>query len=277
MIPLVEDILLETIQNQLKVLRANVDIVDRIFAQATVSTRTKLKEYITNNQIKVMRGFPISQAQLPVYSIVLGAETENVEAIGNIFGDFTEEYEFRQTESNLEVKLLDGYYVVETPHKPLINVVSVFYNGVVYDESYLEILDDIRGIVRLLIPIDTSSSSNVILTYVYKTIGYLREGTMFHAQYRIETWTNNGDLTVSLYHLLKWIFLSKRLDMAEKGLVVQNLGGLDFEPAPEYFPEFVFRRALTFECQIEAVVEIPHGFIEGITISDDVLDSSEEI
>lgn len=76
---------------------------------------------------------------------------------------------------------------------------------------------------------------------------------LYECNYRIEVWTTNGDLTVWLYHLLKWALLSGRDWLLLQGLLRQKLSGSDFEPVPAYFPEFVYRRALSFWCQV-----IPH-------------------
>jgi len=93
---------------------------------------------------------------------------------------------------------------------------------------------------------------------------------MYSSSYRAEVWSDNGDLTVELYHLLKWALLAGRNELIRQGLFNQKLGGTDFEPAPEYFPIFVYRRALTFWCQsIESIVLVPAGdAISGVTVTD---------
>lgn len=78
--------------------------------------------------------------------------------------------------------------------------------------------------------------------------------TLFQPTYRLEVWTDNGDLTTQLYTVLKWIMLASRNYLSEVGLIGQRLGGTDFEPAPEYFPTFVYRRALLLDCQVDMTV-----------------------
>lgn len=264
MIFMVEDVIQQAIEEQLKVLKGNVDIVDKIFAQATVTLRSQLKQYITKNAIKVVRGFPMDKAALPAYCILLGAEQEQVAGLGNYLGDGGFE-ESELTSESHEITISKSSNTITILNKPLYAINSITYNGETYSDLGLDydIIDENRGIVELHFDIDPAVSTATI-DYYYKAQGFQSFGTMFHAQYRVETWTSNGDLTVILYHLLKWIFLSRRNEFAEKGLVVQGLGGADFEPAPEYFPEFVFRRALTFECITDSSVETAYPYIQEI-------------
>lgn len=266
MIPLVEDLLTEVIETRLKWLKTNVDIVDRIFSQASVTSRNRLKEYLANNNIRVLRGFPIDRAQLPAYVIMLGGENEINQTIGNYLGEDEETFDVVQTVETQRILKHDGMYVVKTDNRPLFSINSIEYDGITYDVEF-EILDEQRGIVMLDFPVDLAHENTVNIDYVYKESGTEVYGTYYQSQYRVETWTNNGDLTVQLYHLLKWIMLSSREEMAYKGLVVQNLGGLDFEPAPEYFPEFVFRRALTFQCTTENSYEAEFKYINSIDVN----------
>jgi hypothetical protein len=85
----------------------------------------------------------------------------------------------------------------------------------------------------------------------------------------LEVWAKNADLTVELYHLVKWALLSGRDELVNDGLFRQKLSGSDFQPAPNYFPEFVYRRALTFWCQFLASTPTDgtrcSNFIQSIT------------
>jgi hypothetical protein len=261
MIPLVEDIISEAIDERLKFLKSNVDILDRIFSSASVTTRNKLKEYISNNSIKVIRGYPVTQAQLPSYCIMLGGEQEQTGGLNNFLAENTDDFETASFTETIPIDPKTGIF--QLTHKPLVNIDSFTYEGQTYTGDYASVIDFNKSIAKLagsdLVDVTIS------VTYTYKTTGYNLYGTMYHSQYRVESWTTNGDLTVILYHLLKWMFLTKRQYFSSQNLFIQNLGGLDFEPAPEYFPEFVFRRALTFECTTDASYDEAYTYIEGIT------------
>lgn len=267
LIPLVENVLSEIIESRLKFIKENIDIVDRIFSGASITIRSRLKNYISKDSIKVLRGYPADVASLPCYVIMLGGEREQEKYLGSSIGD-TEIFETENKIEELSILVHDGIYVVQVSKKPIYAVNTITYNGE-EDAFAFEVLDERKGIIRLDFPVDLDISNTVIVDYDYKRKGYEQYGTTFVSQYRIETWTNNGDLTVLLYYLLKWIFLSAREELESKGVWVQTLGGLDFEPSPEYFPEFVYRRALTFECIQENTFEEEYSYIQKIIVKGD--------
>ena len=68
-------------------------------------------------------------------------------------------------------------------------------------------------------------------------------GSYMNSNYRIECWSENGDLTAYMYSILKWCLLSSRQEMIDLGWVNIKLSGTDLEPVPDYIPLFVYRRA----------------------------------
>ena len=68
-------------------------------------------------------------------------------------------------------------------------------------------------------------------------------GTYMNATYRIECWSDNGDLTAYMYVILKWCLWSSRKQMLELGWVNITMSGSDLEPVPDYMPVFIYRRA----------------------------------
>ena len=71
------------------------------------------------------------------------------------------------------------------------------------------------------------------------------------ASYRVEIWSDNADLAVYMYIIAKWAMLVSRKEMLENNLVLPKVSGADLEPVPDYFPIFVFRRALMINFQYE--------------------------
>lgn len=71
------------------------------------------------------------------------------------------------------------------------------------------------------------------------------------ATYRVEVWSDNEDLAVYMYILAKWAMMVSRKDMLEVGFVLPSVAGADLEPVPDYFPIFVYRRALMVHFQYE--------------------------
>lgn len=68
--------------------------------------------------------------------------------------------------------------------------------------------------------------------------------TYMNSNYRIECWSDNGDLTAYMYVILKWCLWSSRQDMLNLGWVNITLSGTDLEPVPDYMPVFIYRRSL---------------------------------
>jgi hypothetical protein len=261
MIPIIEDTLNQIIDTRLKYLKDNVDIVDRIFANTTLTMRNRLKEYISGNKVKTIKGFPRDPAQLPSYVILLGGEQEDESSIGGFMDDDEEYVETVNATETQKIISHEGFLSIKTDKKPIHEVTSITYNGEVFYDDSFEISYPEKGEVLLYFG---EAGGEVSVDFSYKSQGTELYGTMFNSQYRVETWTTNGDLTVMLYHLLKWIFLTARDELAESGLVKQTLGGMDFEPSPEYFPEFVYRRAMTFSTTAEATVDKQFGYISDI-------------
>lgn len=76
-------------------------------------------------------------------------------------------------------------------------------------------------------------------------------GTYMNSNYRIECWSDNGDLTSYMYIILKWCLWSSKHQMLSLGWVNIKLSGTDLEPVPDYFPMFVYRRALQVNLMYE--------------------------
>lgn len=80
---------------------------------------------------------------------------------------------------------------------------------------------------------------------------YVVDGIDMDSSYRIECWSDNGDLTSYMYTLLKYCLLSSRNDMLKNGFKLPKLTGTDLEPVPDYIPVFVYRRALVISFRYE--------------------------
>lgn len=94
------------------------------------------------------------------------------------------------------------------------------------------------------------------------TSQYALAGIYVKATFRLECWSDNGDLTTYMYTLLKWCILSARHQMLDKGLVDISISAGDLEPVPDYFPAFVYRRSLMVTFNYENLffeTEIPLG------------------
>lgn len=113
--------------------------------------------------------------------------------------------------------------------------------------------------------------------------------TYMNANYRIECWSDNGDLTAYMYTILKFCLWSSRMDMLRMGWVNIKLSGTDLEPVPDYMPIFIYRRAaqiaITYENLYYENVEKIGGYLDVLEHPDDyhededgnIVDKDEEI
>lgn len=82
-----------------------------------------------------------------------------------------------------------------------------------------------------------------ILEQVEKEMSQFLAATYMNSNYRIECWSDNGDLTSYMYVILKWCLWSSRQAMLNMGWVNIKVNGTDLEPVPDYMPVFIYRRA----------------------------------
>lgn len=68
--------------------------------------------------------------------------------------------------------------------------------------------------------------------------------TFMNSNYRIECWSDNGDLTAYMYVILKWCLWTSKSRMLDLGWINPTLSGTDLEPVPDYMPIFVYRRSV---------------------------------
>ena len=81
---------------------------------------------------------------------------------------------------------------------------------------------------------------------------YIQESIQMRASIRAEIWGTDAVVTSFLYAIVKYCLLSARNSMYEEGLMLATISGGDLEPAPEYFPEFVYRRAVILDFEYTA-------------------------
>jgi hypothetical protein len=76
------------------------------------------------------------------------------------------------------------------------------------------------------------------------------EESYFDNRYRIESWTNNADLTLIMHDIIKWNLLKYRTYLENSwGFMEQRIDGGDIVPQPEYYPEFAYIRSLGYNCK----------------------------
>ena len=94
-------------------------------------------------------------------------------------------------------------------------------------------------------------------------------GTYFRGTFGIGIFTQNADLTVDIYRLIKHILMSKRLYLERNNVINSFIRGSDVEPNPEWLPANVFLRYLDIEASSIEVISQPVSEIGGRVASFD--------
>lgn len=191
MIPLVDDYIQLFIAEKLKWLKQHPAVIEQIFHTGKRETLKKLRDFIENQKIKVIIGYPKDQTSLPCYVITLAPENEQPVGLGD-----------------------DGGY---------------------FDEYDLGI----------------TSEDEEIGEAIEKKLSEFLATTYMNSNYRIECWSDNGDLTSYMYIILKWCLWTSRQQMLNMGWVNIKVNGTDLEPVPDYMPVFIYRRAAQINLMYE--------------------------
>lgn len=269
MIPIVEDYLTELMQSKLDYLKKNPLHLNKILGTSQ-NRIDRLANYISTSPIKITKGYPRTPAELPCICIMLQGEEETQEGLGN-YGDGEDEAAKSYSEGLVVVGIESNPYMphIILTHKPIVNVSEMIHNefSIELDDTDFSVVDAELGILRIENP-NVEIGDTITVSYTFKESGSEGLSVLYDANYRLEVWTLNGDLTVEMYHILKWMLISGRDFLAdEKDLFSQRLSGADFQPAPSFFPEFVYRRAVSFWCQFTAstpIEDMTFPYISGV-------------
>lgn len=254
MILLMEDVIKKTIEKGLDYLKNNLDKIDVIFAGTSETNRNRLKQYLQQRQIKVLYQQPTQQNYVPAYVIYLAGEQEQADSIGGYLDDDG----YFSTENVVETQQIvqhQDFFMIELDKKPVERINSITYNGELLTEDEYSVIDAEHGLVALYIMVDPESPI-VEVDYERRSVGSEVYGYTVRGTYRVESWTENPESTIMLYYVLKWIFLAFKPDLFKEGVRELSVAGADFEPATEYSPNFVFRRALILEFIYDVAVDL---------------------
>lgn len=273
-----EDFIRESIESQLKRIRTNPDIINRLFDRTPDRDAEEYKDFIQRVNVRTLVGYPREPAQIPCYSIMLGQESEEPASLGEFMDDeFDEDLEDQAEtvhESTVEVEFdvwsnqdTGEFYkrpFVILPHYFVKSIENVTHNG-----NLVENYEVSSGVLYFPESTDPYMKEGDTVTINYTVYSGVSEsyGTMFNSQYRIECWSDNGDITSFMYYLLKFMMLRAREDFLKSGVVIPTISGGDLEPVPDYFPTFVYRRALNMSMKSESVFFIEDEMVEGITVT----------
>ena len=269
MIPIVEELLRQTVVDGIKNISTNPEIINRMFLHASPAYVSRLQAFLRSNKIGVMLNFPKEPANLPCYCINLGGEDEDSGSLGDLSADGYDEVSVDEIEETFVVQTfyLDGslkniYLGVSIGSYPVAYIDFVKKNG----ESIPYRLDE-----------DNPKEPKIILDSALVAVGDTVQvklgidskyasfyGILMSFNYRIECWSDNADLTAYMYHMLKYIMLTNKLNFQKAGIILPRYSGGDFEPIPDYFPSFVYRRAFNISGKVS------NTYLELVELIEDV-------
>jgi len=274
LIPMPEYLIKKTIEEGLSGIKEQPVLLDKMFRYLPADVVVKIKKFICSKPIPVLISFPREPAQMPCYCIVLGQETETGAGLGS---DVYEGFDDRDiiTES-MTCKVLydfesDAQYVsLSGAHEPM-TAISAVWDSSGDDVSYT--WDKAKK--RLIIHDDVLADDDLAVQYTTYFQGEGSIGTMFNVSYRIECWSDNGDLTAYLYHIAKYIMLANREAYEEEGLVKSTIAGAEFEPVPDYFPQFAYRRGLIWSALTDNTIESDFDILQNIHVKSRIFREGE--
>ena len=244
-----EFIIKDMIENKMKHFADSPELFDEILYDGNTGGIKRIKELFSKSERipKTIIGYPREPAQLPCYAIILGASTQQDMGLGNNLD--VEEYgwsgEIKDYVENVKIENIDGYSCLQLS-EIISDIKSINYNG---EELEYVITNTEKGIVLLKKVIEADEIVTVVYNYYTKAVR--TRGAMFQETYRIECWSDNGELTSLMFQILKISLLSSVNQMTENGFILPTLNGQDLEPAFDYMPVFVFRRSLNLVTRIE--------------------------
>ena len=116
-------------------------------------------------------------------------------------------------------------------------------------------------------------------TVTRKYLDRFLSSTFMDSTYRIECWSDNGDLTAYMHSILKWCLWTSRGEMLKAGWTNITVSGSDLEPVPDYMPVFIYRRAVQLSLKYDAMyhdgVESLERYLKIVTNPDDYIKDSE--
>ena len=174
MIPLIEDYLVDLITTRLQDLKSNPAKVENII-RTKPDRMSRLKGYISNNSIKVIKGYPRTAAELPAVCLLLSSEQESEITPGeHLDDDDCNIQEATETVSVISIEnglCAEPYFQLE--HTPVVEIQGPIINSTTGKQIYPSKYSLVRPNTGLVTLYDGSSSDgdSATVTYLYRKTG----------------------------------------------------------------------------------------------------------
>lgn len=253
MIPFIEDEISNVLKAGMKTYKGNIPLISSVLGIGE-ERANNLSNILSTRPPAIRRGYPRTPTELPCICIMLAGEDETQSGIGDHNDEPLEIVERTET-VDVPLRIIDSIPTLVIDKVPLCQVFRVFDPITGEDIRPFMVSDPQRGRVQIFNMSGLSEGKYLSVEFSHRNTIASSIESKYNLNYRVEVWTNNGDFTVELYHMVKAILLQGRGYLIDRGLVKQNLTGTDFQPVPSFFPEFVYRRGVSL--QGEALISIP--------------------
>lgn len=268
-----ELVLESVIKDGLASVKLDPTIINDVFGNLTRSYAAKkygeteldkIKNFVTGKDLRVVHSYHMVMANIPCISIQLADDRETIRNAR--MGDF-EQMTVIPIEDEVALAALtivDNF----TPltYDPLTGIVTVsdavsmsnvYINSLFVDALGNEFvvqggIDDTPGSKKFLIAKNQTVdlNSGAIIKSSLDFDQYVENGNMEDTQLIVGVHTKDPLLTKYLYILLKYFFLSRKCDIAKRGIQLSTYSGSDFSRNMDYKADAVFTRFLQFNGQL---------------------------
>lgn len=215
---------------------------------------TRFANMLKNKPPVIRRGYPRQPTELPCICIMLAGEEESQSGLGDHNDEPLQIIQREDTEYS-QLQIVDGIPTVMVDKIPLLQVNRIYDPVTEVDITDYVVTDPARGKIQIFTMSGLEEGKTLAIEFSHMNTIASSIESKYQLNYRVEIWTNNGDYTVELYHIVKAMLLQGRQHLVDVGLVKQSIKGTDFQPVPSFFPEFVYRRGISLSG--ESLVSIP--------------------
>jgi hypothetical protein len=260
-----ESVIRDGIENLLNNLDEQLTDIFGEFLAAYLSTKygqeeiNRLKEYLKNTPISVVFAFADVDANMPCVSINLISDTEDTSKAG--LSDFADELD-EDIEPQLIVPsfAIDSYdalsgkitCTVANPNLAAVRVNNLFVDA---DGGEFKILGPIYNVTgNKSFYIAKSQTVNITSGHIQSIIDFSRTNIKYspsNEQLLLGIHSENASLTKWLYHIIKYILLSRKADLMARGADLSTYSGSDFQMDLPLLPDRVRSRFLTVSALLE--------------------------
>jgi len=250
-LPFPDDILQKEIDLGIKAVQGNVPLFKRLIQRVPAADQDAILNFLTRNEIRVIKGFGLEPYVVPQVSITLATEVEEP-----YMGD---EMDMATVDQSVTAKVdlpvaIDEPAPFELFYDTIVNgpfpsgggLIVINDEAMVYDSATGSTLHITGRSVRGTTEEPHAIGDDIIMKRLERYLGVHSLST-----YRVDVVGDNGDLVLWMQALVKAILLMKRHRLSDLGFDSIKVSSSDFAPRPALYPAHVYLRAMTVQGRVE--------------------------